>query len=868
MSEIKVDIIIPIYNAAEDLKICLESIYKYTDLSKNRLILINDNSPDPQIKEILSEQTKENVIVINNEKNQGFSANINLGMRQSEYNDVLLLNSDTIVTKNWIEKIVRCAYSSQEIGTVTPLSNNATLCSVPVFCEENKLPEGYDADKMGDLVEKCSMRKYPRISVAHGFCMFIKREVINKVGYFDAETFGRGYGEENDYCNRAEQLGYIHVQCDDTFIMHTGTKSFVSAEKEEYIRKHDAILRKRYPKQMHANDVYVRDNPNGYIQENIRVFLDVFNGKKNILYVVHSDFRDNASDNIGGTQLHVHHLKDALVDSHNVFVAARDGNYLNLTLYTSDSEHFWKFYIGEPNNYFRFYDRELKKVWNTIFDSFAIDLVHVHHVYSLSFDIFDVAKQHNTSVIMTCHDYYCVSPSIGLLDSQYRIIEKNTITENEWRNTLKYWVDIYTGIDYISVWQKTWEKYLLQCAKIVVPDISVKRCIVEYYPSINELIEVIPHGYDFDEPVVNTHFNKGIASKIEKIKYTALGCVVNGWVLVDDKDDSIEQIYVSVDGKNSDNYIPTSISIRRDVVGKTGAYGIQFVALIPRSLLNYALKFNLIIYTQKSTYMKKDVFKLNKKLNDKETLNVAFVGGINKQKGGDIIESLLKKKIKNINYYVFGTIGSEALADVEYSNVYKFGTYSPKDLPRLMKLYDIDVVCILSIGPETFSYTLSEVLICGIPVIVTDVGALGERTKDASYAWKVSVDNACNEVAEILQNLVRDRSALENKQNKVSEARIESISNMIDKYKELYSGYYKNSREDININENAEILYMNYVYRTSSIGEENNSEMRIIMANRDWAIMNSYTYKIAKKLCDINFPFKNKLYLLVKKKFG
>ena len=87
-----VDIIIPIYNAYEDLTICLESLYKNTNLKENRLILINDNSPDERIKPYLEQQRGENIIVIHNEFNKVFSNNINIGMAQSEENDVILLN--------------------------------------------------------------------------------------------------------------------------------------------------------------------------------------------------------------------------------------------------------------------------------------------------------------------------------------------------------------------------------------------------------------------------------------------------------------------------------------------------------------------------------------------------------------------------------------------------------------------------------------------------------------------------------------------------------------------------------------------------------------------------------------------------------
>lgn len=264
-----IDIIVPIYNAYDDLQKCLNSLYQHTNLTENRLILINDNSSDDRIRPYLEEQKKDNVIVIHNESNKGFSNNINLGMSQSQERDVILLNSDTIVTKNWVEKMVACAYSDSSIGTVTPLSNNATLCSVPNFCEENTLPEGMSVDQMAAIVEECSLKKYPQITVANGFCMYIKREVINTIGNFDADTFGRGYGEENDFCNRAGQSGYIHVMCDDTYIYHSGTKSFTSKEKKAYIKEHETILYERYPRQMRENALHCKKNPNGWVGRNI-----------------------------------------------------------------------------------------------------------------------------------------------------------------------------------------------------------------------------------------------------------------------------------------------------------------------------------------------------------------------------------------------------------------------------------------------------------------------------------------------------------------------------------------------------------------------------------------------------------------------
>ena len=171
----RADIVIPVYNAYDDLVVCVDSILRHTDMTKHRLILVNEASPDERIMPYLKSLECESIIVSENLCNSGFSATVNHGIEISGANDVLLLNSDTIVTANWIEKIMYCAYSDAGIATVTPLSNNATLCSIPDFLMENTIPQGYTLDEYAALVENTSMKRYYRIPVAHGFCMFIKR---------------------------------------------------------------------------------------------------------------------------------------------------------------------------------------------------------------------------------------------------------------------------------------------------------------------------------------------------------------------------------------------------------------------------------------------------------------------------------------------------------------------------------------------------------------------------------------------------------------------------------------------------------------------------------------------------------------------
>ncbi len=488
----KVDIIIPVYNALEDLQRCLTSIYCHTDLKKHRLILINDNSPDNQVRPYLDTQKKENIIVIHNESNKGFSHNINLGIRQSEDRDVILLNSDTIVTKGWVEKMLACAYSDSSIGTVTPLSNNATLCSVPNFCENNTLPVGMDINQAGHIVEECSMKKYPRITVANGFCMLIKREVIHLVGTFDEATFGRGYGEENDFCNRTEQMGYIHVMCDDTYIYHSGTKSFVSKEKAECIQAHEKILLERYPTQMHKNMLHCQKNPNGWVGRNIAYHFDIRNGRKNILFLLQSDFKEGADDNVGGTQLHVKHLTMGLRNQMNIYVVARNREYLQVTAYVGEKEHPFRFYIGEPEIFPLWHDRKMSELFRLLLKEFHIDLVHVHHTASTSPDIFQEADRLNIPILFTLHDFFAICPCVKLLDAEGNFCIDQVL--HDCAGCLRKRQEQYQTDNYLDIWRKKWEVNLTLCKCIIAPSKSAEQILRSSYSFLETPIQVLGHG--------------------------------------------------------------------------------------------------------------------------------------------------------------------------------------------------------------------------------------------------------------------------------------------------------------------------------------------------------------------------------------
>jgi len=263
----RISVIIPVFNAYDDVKKCVESILKY--VNNNRVFIINDRSTDHRVSVFLNSIRQQNVIIINNDKNLGFTKSVNIGMKASGEDDVVLLNSDTVVTRNWLEKLALSAYSKEKVATVTPLSNNATICSVPIFMEENLLPLGYSVDNYAELVERVSKRVYPEIPTAHGYCMYIKREALNKVGFFNEELFKKGYGEENDFSFRAINEGYINIMCDDVFIYHKGTASFKVTDKDRFCEEHLVLLESIYPNHMKEIRVYIQNDPNRFVRENI-----------------------------------------------------------------------------------------------------------------------------------------------------------------------------------------------------------------------------------------------------------------------------------------------------------------------------------------------------------------------------------------------------------------------------------------------------------------------------------------------------------------------------------------------------------------------------------------------------------------------
>lgn len=245
-----VDIIVCIHNALDDVKECLNSLYDKKTLPFN-LIIVDDGS-DKETRDFLKDFAKKvRAKLIRNNEARGYTIAANQGLRASKGDYVILLNSDTIVTRGWIEKLLDCFEIDEKTGIVGPLSNAASWQTVPEIMENgdwkvNQLPEGVNLELMSAIVENASCREFPKVPFVNGFCFMIKRDVINEIGYLDEKTFPKGYGEENDYCIRAIQAGFNLRIADHCYIFHEKSKSFTHEVRKSLSKNANKVLRQKY----------------------------------------------------------------------------------------------------------------------------------------------------------------------------------------------------------------------------------------------------------------------------------------------------------------------------------------------------------------------------------------------------------------------------------------------------------------------------------------------------------------------------------------------------------------------------------------------------------------------------------------------
>ncbi len=243
-----VTIIVPVYNAPNETRDCLESLRATLEPGAARVVVLNDASPDPQVRTLLDEWRDETGFeIVHHSKNMGYTANVNAGLAVAGDDDIVLLNSDAIVTGGFLEGLQRAAYARADIGTATAMSDNAGAFSFPEFNAPNPKPRGISHDAHAAAILKRTSHLPPvEVPTGSGFCMYIRRDMIEAIGNFDENAFPRGYGEENDFCMRGLRGGWRHVISPYAYVFHKRSASFGDA-KDALVKAGVDVVTSRYP---------------------------------------------------------------------------------------------------------------------------------------------------------------------------------------------------------------------------------------------------------------------------------------------------------------------------------------------------------------------------------------------------------------------------------------------------------------------------------------------------------------------------------------------------------------------------------------------------------------------------------------------
>lgn len=658
--------------------------------------------------------------------------------------DVIILSQTTIINERLIEQFKECVKIDKSIGIISPISN----IELEFYTGEDSinLKEKW-IEEHARIIESCSMYKLPLKSSIEFECLYIKKELLEEIGKFD-DGFQSIEFAMIDFIFKGKQLGYKHIMADNSYVFSKKKSKKLLSEIDE------TIIKERY-----KDKIYNTQNSDEKIVfENSLLYLNLFNGKKNLLYLLQADFREDARNNVGGTQFHVKDLTISLKKEYNIFVAARDGVYLNLTAYIEDKYLTFKFYIGEIPEYPVYFSKKLNEIFDELIKAFSIDIIHIHHTLGLGLDLYYKANEYQIPLLATLHDYYTICPNITLRNNNNSLCYKEENEECIACANSKF--NISSELNFAQKWREEHLKALKLCDKIIVPSEDTKKRILKYNPQLLNNIYIIEHGVD--DNIFNRH------KKYEKF------------------------------------------------------------------------------YEDEN----------------KKQLNVAFIGGISESKGSKKILKVIKKSSNKINWFILGGIGDHDLFLFEKKNLVKLNWYKREELCELLGKYKIDLVCILSEVPETFCYTLSESLACGVPVISSDIGALGDRAKKYGCNYILNQNANEDDVLELLDEILNNPMEYLNRIKKLDKIKIKNIVEMASDYKELYSGYsYKVKRIHHRFNSKfimqAYFIGMNLKSEETYIIQGNTIERLNELESKLKEIEESLGYKILKRIRGCPAPIKD-----------
>ncbi|TDM09680.1 MAG: hypothetical protein C4K60_10755 [Ideonella sp. MAG2] len=483
-----VNVIVPVYAGVQETLRCLWSVLAAPVDTPFELLVIDDCSPDPALSAMLRELAAMKLIrLVRNPKNQGFVATVNLGMSLQWESDVVLLNADTQVFAGWLDRLVAHAATHPEAASITPLSNNATICSYP------RMPQGQvapaDAEELDRLAAVANRGQAVLAPTGVGFCMWMRRTCMDAIGLFDTGRFGRGYGEENDWCQRAQAAGWQNLIATDVYVVHQGAVSF-SSETAVRVRAAMAVLAERYPDYGRQVDDWIAKDP---LRE-ARARLDVARlrdvvGHKVVLMISHNRG--------GGTARHEREETQRLRIRHGLG-----------TLWLRPSRRTGRLALSLPGQpplpNLEALAPELDGELERLLAAFELAEVQLHHLVDLPTTLRDSlgpwCQKLKVPLVMMVHDYHLICPRITLSDATGLYCGEPDASGCA-RCLHRDGLDKTVGT--IGDWRAASFALMQQAKQVRVPDIDVAQRLARYEPTLKMMLK--PHETPPAAPADTSH---------------------------------------------------------------------------------------------------------------------------------------------------------------------------------------------------------------------------------------------------------------------------------------------------------------------------------------------------------------------------
>lgn len=585
-SEEEIYVIIPVYNGYKYLDKLFKDVYK-TNM-KFKLLVVNDRSTDNRVDEFLADfhVSHPDAIILENEKNMGFLPSVNRALEYSKGHHVALVNTDVELPNGWLERLMSPILENEKIATTTPFTNSGTICSFPDFCEDNKIYDGLSVDEVDNTFRKLKAQMC-ETPTGVGFCMGMNKAALEDVGLLDEKSFGKGYAEENDWCQRAIKAGYKNVHICNLYVYHNHGGSFPSDEKKRLLKEHRINLLKKHPQYEIDVAQYCAEDPARKVREYALFDLMLRSKSYKSLYFNHMLG--------GGATDYLNKIKEEKINNGEVVVVIVY-NYVN---------NIYNIEVSYKQNTICYSVSDIDGLY-TILEQYSMDeiiineLVTYPSLYEMLERITQYSRATNAKLTMLMHDYFAICPTINLIDESGRYCGMGKCATCNLEKCSIACLN-YKGMD---TWKEQWERFLKSCNEVRAFSHDTEDILIRQYGQMDN-ITYVPHQVNYMPKLNKTQ------KTTETLNIGVLG------VLSEHKGGHvIEQMVRSIEEKQLDvnviliGYTDSGISISSPNFRETGKYGI---GELPRLIYENDIDIFMIpsIWPETFSYTTQEIMEMN-----------------------------------------------------------------------------------------------------------------------------------------------------------------------------------------------------------------------------------------------------------------